>query len=49
MGYVKPKGEPEKLSLAQSLERELWRVAVEDAEMLLQDFCQWPIGDPFSV
>lgn len=48
-GHVEAEGEPEDLPAAQAAEHSVGRVAVEDAEVLLEDLPQGPVGDPAAV
>jgi hypothetical protein len=47
--HVEPEGEPEDLALVQPVTDRIGRVALEDAEVLLEDFAERPVRDALSV
>ena len=48
-GEVEAEREPEQLALAESSQDDVRRVAVEDAEVFLEDFSERPVRDPLAV
>ena len=48
-GQVEAQRQAEDLASSEASQRHLGRIAVEDPEVFLQHFPEWPVGDAFSV